>query len=63
LEPKPSGHRQRKLLGLHDTLRQIVKAGPDLTREQIIERLPVKVAASTLSEEFERLGITFKKRR
>jgi transposase len=62
IEPKPpTGGPKSKLAGHEETLRKQVAAEPDLTLDELRDKLPFPIGRSTLGRALQQLQLTFKK--
>lgn len=58
-----TGRRSSFTEEMNTKIRTIVKNTPDITLQEIIDKLKLKVTVSGLSRHMETIGLTFKKRR
>lgn len=63
IEPKPrSGGPKPKLAGKEEALRKCVEQQPDITLEELRERLQLQVSLTTVHRALEQLHLSFKKK-
>ncbi|MCL2134576.1 MAG: IS630 transposase-related protein [Candidatus Bathyarchaeota archaeon] len=63
IQPKPYKGNNRKITSVQDTkIREVIKKTPDITINELITALDLKITESGLSKHLKKMGLTFQKR-